>query len=379
MGHFEVNVVKKIIVSLPVFAAFLLLSPLARANDALTDSVCRAYDLNSITAADIRSLSGAVIPLPSAPFAAQAPLVITVPGLKFETINWGKLSYEIFSELAGQWFPGLRKNPQGSRNAEAEAVVRAAYAKYNEQLEPMKEAAELLPALEATRAEPDNYLETSLAQAPSCSGLTVVPFAWSRNPADTAATVKKFVPQLIQAYDSNRGAARPVYLLTHSWGSVIMHEVLTQVAIQRPDIKVDKFFSLGSPLVPGNFMIKIFNDVQYNTAGLNKNIRKPANVRYWRNVWAAHDFFSNAVTAADVNVQADASVGLPENELAKFLLHSWHVIEAKTDLLTLFNIRNWHACYYRDYEAYLKTLDRHIHLTVFNPEVVTPLVSTSVK
>ena len=49
------------------------------------------------------------------------------------------------------------------------------------------------------------------------------------------------------------------------------------------------------------------------------------------------------------------------------------------DLLTLFNLRSWHASYYRDYDAYLKTLDRHIRLVIFNPEVVTPLVSTSVK
>lgn len=371
--------IKKINSCLAFLTVFLLLSPIARATGPLPDSVCSADNLNSITAADINGLPGAAIPLPRVPLAAQAPLVITVPGLKFENINWGKLSYELFSELASQWFPGLKKSPQGTRNAGSEAVIRAAYAKYNEQLEPLREAAEQMPELGVTRSEPDNYLETSLAQAPACAGLTVVPFPWSRNPADTAATVKRFVPLLIQAYDSNRGSARPVYLLTHSWGSVIMHEVLNQVALQRPDIKVDKFFSLGSPLVPGNFIIKAFADVQYDAAGLDKNIRKPVNVRYWRNVWAGHDFFSNTVTAADVNVKADASVGAPESELAYNILHGLHIIQAKDDLLTLFNIRGWHACYYRDYDAYLKTLDRHIHLTVFNPEVVTPLIATSVK
>lgn len=371
--------VKKTSVFLSLFIVLFLLSPAARANDALADSVCPAYSLNSVTAGDISGFRGAAIPLPKVPLAAKAPLVITVPGLKFENINWGKLSYELFSELASQWFPGLKKGPQGTRNAGSEAVIRAAYAKYNEQLEPLRETAEQLPELAVTRAEPDNYLEATLSQASACSGLTIVPFAWSRNPADTAATVKRFVPLLIQAYDSNRGSARPVYLLTHSWGSVIMHEVLNQVALQRPDIKVDKFFSLGSPLVPGNFIIKAFNDVQYNTAGLGKNIRKPANVRYWRNVWAGHDYFSNAVQAADVNVQADASVGAPESELAYNILHGLHIIQAKNDLLTLFNLRSWHACYYRDYDAYLKTLDRHIRLVIFNPEVVAPLVSPSVK
>jgi hypothetical protein len=372
-------VLKKTNIFLPLFAGFLLIPALARANGPLADSVCSADSLKSITPSDIGALAGDSIPLPKTPLAAQAPLVITVPGLRFDTMKWGQLTYQIFSELASQWFPGLKKGPQGTRSAGAEEIIKAAYAKYSEQFEPFKDAAELMPEPAVTRAEPDNYLETSLAQAPACSGLTVVPFAWSRNPADTAETVKKFVPLLIRAYDANKGAARPVYILTHSWGSVIMHEVLTQVAVLRPDIKVDKFFSLGSPLVPGNFFVKLFSDVQYDQAGLAKKVAKPANVRYWRNVWAGHDYFSNAIQAADVNVQTDASVGAPENELARFLLHTWHVMEAKADLLTLFNIRAWHASYYRDYDVYLKTLDRHIRLVIFNPEVIAPLVSPLVK
>lgn len=370
---------KRINICLSFLTVFFLLSPIARASDALIDSVCAAGGLNSITAADIGNFTVDSIPLPKAPPAAQPPLVITVPGLRFETISWGPLTYEIFSEMASYWFPGLKKGPQGARSAGSEEIMKAAYARYNEQFEPLKEAAGLMPELGVTRSEPDNYLETSLAQAPSCTGLTVVPFAWSRNPADTAETIKRFVPMLIRAYDTNRGAARPVYILTHSWGSVLMHDVLNQVAAQRPDIKVDKFFTLGSPLVPGNIFIKIFSEVQHNLAGLNKNVRKPANVRYWRNVWAGHDHFSNAVQAADVNVQVDASVGAPENELANILLHGWHKLQAKTDLVTLFNLRSWHSCYYRDYDAYLKTLDRRIRLTIFNPEVVSPLVSTAVK
>ncbi len=371
--------IKRISLFLSIFTAFSFFPLITRANDLLAGSVCSADSLNVITASDISGLSGASIPLPNAPLAIQAPLVITVPGLRFDTINWGQLTYDMFSELASYWFPGLKKGPKGARSARSEAIMRAAYAKYGEQFEPLKEAAALMPAPAATRAEPDNYLEASLVQAPACSGLTVVPFAWSRNPADTAATVKRFVPMLIQAYDSNRGSARPVYILTHSWGSVIMHEVLNQVALQRPDIKVDKFFSLGSPLVPSNFFVKVFSDVQYDQAGLSKDVRKPVNVRYWRNVWAGHDYFSNAVKAADVNVQADASVGAPENELAKLILHGWHMLQAKTDLLTLFNLRSWHACYYRDYDAYLKTLNRHIRLVIFDPEVVAPLVSPAVK
>lgn len=369
---------KRINIALSFVALFLLFSPAARAESALAGSVCSADSLNSITADDINGLPSDLVPLPRPP-AAGAPLVITVPGLRFGTLKWGKLTYEVFSELASHWFPGLKKSPQGVRSAEAEEVLKAAYARYSEQLEPYMEAAESQPDPEMSRSEPDNYLETSLTQAPACSGLTVVPFAWSRNPAETDQTIKRFVPMLIQAYDANRGAERPVYVLSHSWGTVLMHEVLNQVAAQRPDIKVDKFFTLGSPLVPGNFLVKAFSDVQYNTAGLQKNVRKPANVRYWRNVWAGRDYCSNAIQAADVNVQVDASVGAPEGELAKFILHGWQVLQAKTDLLTIFNLRSWHASYYRDYDAYLKTLDRHIHLVIFNPEVVSPLVSPAVK
>lgn len=369
--------VKRVNICLSFLTVFLLLAPVARANDALTDAVCSPDNLNIITASDIGALPGDSIPLPKAPLSTQAPLVITVPGLRFDTIKWGPLTYELFSEMAKYWINGLKK--PGAKSAESEEVIKAAYAKYAEQFEPFQEAAAHLPEPELTRSEPDNYLEARLAQAPVCSRLTVAPFPWSRNPADTAATVARFVPQLIRAYDSNRGSARPVYILAHSWGTVLMHEALTQVAVQRPDIKIDKFFTLGSPLTPGNFLVKAFNGVQQNAVGVDKPVNRPANVRYWRNVWAAHDYFSNAIKAADVNVQVDASVGAPENELAKFLLHSWHVVQAKTDFITLLNVRNWHSSYYKDFDAYLQTLDRHIHLVVFDPEVAAPLVSSVAK
>lgn len=187
------------------------------------------------------------------------------------------------------------------------------------------------------------------------------------------------MPQLIKTYDENNGAGRPVYILAHSWGAIIMHDVLNQVAIKRPDIKIDKFLTLGSPLIPGNFIVNIFKNLQYNIAGLEKSVNKPANVRLWRNVWARHDIFSNAARTADVNVQVDASVGAPEVELTDVILYGYHKLDAKTDLIALLNIRSWHTCYYHDYDAFFKTINRHIHLVIFDPQVAAPLVARAAK
>ncbi|MCX5791975.1 MAG: PE-PPE domain-containing protein [Elusimicrobia bacterium] len=298
-----------------------------------------------------------------------------MPGLKFEAVSWGPITYELFSEMAGYWFPGL-----SSKDAASEATTRAAFAEYNKQFDPLKDAAALMPELNADRPfQDDNYLEARLAKTPACAKLPVVPFPWSRNPVDTAATIAKYVPELIRVYDNNRASGRPVYILAHSWGSVIMHDVLNQVAAKRPDIKIDKFITLGSPLMPGNFIVNIFSTVQHNIAGLSKKVNKPANVRYWRNVWARHDFFSNAVTAADINVQVDASVGAPETELTNIILYGYHKLDAKTDLIALLNIRSWHTSYYHDYDAYFKTIDRRIRLVIFDPQVAAPLLSPLLK
>ncbi len=370
-------------ITLSLFTGFLLLSPIARAaagvpSDAMTGSVCSADNLGAITASDIGGLTrapGSAIPLPVPPLAAQPPLVITMPGLKFQAVSWGPIAYELFSEMAGYWYPALR-----NKDARSEAAMRAAFSEYNKRFDSLKDAAAQMPELNDTRAFPDdNYLEARLAQNPACAKFKVVPFPWSRNPSDTAATIDQYVPQLIKTYDENNGAGRPVYILAHSWGAIIMHDVLNQVAIKRPDIKIDKFLTLGSPLIPGNFIVNIFKNLQYNIAGLEKSVNKPANVRLWRNVWARHDIFSNAARTADVNVQVDASVGAPEVELTDVILYGYHKLDAKTDLIALLNIRSWHTCYYHDYDAFFKTINRHIHLVIFDPQVAAPLVARAAK
>ena len=375
--------IKRTHIFLSLSTGIILLFSITRANaadsfssqdSALMDSICSADALGSIKASDISELTrtaGAAIPAPLIPTGPKTPLVITMPGLKFQAISWGPIAYELFSEMAGYWFPSLK-----NKDAQSEATMRAAFAEYNKQFDPLKDAAALMPELADNRAFPDdNYLEARLAQAPACCKFTVIPFIWSRNPADTAATVAKYVPQLIKTYDENGGSGRPVYILTHSWGSVIMHDVLNQVAVKRPDIKIAKFITLGSPLMPGNFIVKIFSSVEHNIAAMPRSVNKPANVRYWRNVWARHDIFSNTATSADVNVQVDASVGTPEVDLTDIILYGYHKLDAKTDLVALLNIRSWHTCYYHDYDAYFKTINRHIHLVIFDPQVAAPLIA----
>jgi hypothetical protein len=153
-----------------------------------------------------------------------------------------------------------------------------------------------------------------------------------------------------------------------------MHEVLQTLSKKRPDIRVDKFITLGSPLVPGNVIIRLFKKMEVKKEHLQAAVTKPANVRYWKNVWASRDPFSNGINAADVNVQVDEVVGAPESKLTSLIMYGTGIrMQAKSDLVSVLNVRMWHKSYFVDFKAYLKTIDQDINVVVFPRHVAMPL------
>ncbi len=343
-------------------------------------SAAYAAELNALKAADIKEISAdlAVPAPPPAPALEEAlaqkngldPVIITVPGLRFGEIGWGSL--EIRNIL--RFFQFFFRNRELS-----EADIASGLVAFN----PLyffppedREEEELLAASDLDRM-PDNYLELKLQELPGYSehNVAIIPFAWSRDPGDTKKTLPQLQALITEVFDAYKGTGRPVYILAHSWGSVLSHTALHRVARARPDVRIEKFITAGSPLVPGNFVTKIFVKLEAIKGGLRKRVTKPANVGAWRNFWAARDAYSNKIPAADSNYQADARVENVEPLLLTLILHNNLLKkQALRDLFKVRDIKAWHGSYFFDYQASLKSISREIDIAVFKPELAPQVI-----
>ncbi|MBI4351873.1 MAG: hypothetical protein HY550_10565 [Elusimicrobia bacterium] len=342
-----------------------------------------AAELNTLNTADIKELSAdlAVPAPPPAPALEEAlipkngldPVIITVPGLRFGEIGWGSL--EIRNIL--RFFQFFFRNKELS-----EADIASGLVAFN----PLyffpkedREEEELLAASDLDRM-PDDYLEQKLKEIPGYAehNVVITPFAWSRDPGDTRKTVPQLQALITEVHDSYKGSGRPVYILAHSWGSVLSHTALHRVARARPDVRIEKFITAGSPLVPGNFITKLFVKLEALKGGLRKRVTKPSNVGAWRNFWAARDAYSNAIPAADSNYQADANVEKVEPLLLTLILHNKLLKkQALRDLFKVRDIKAWHGSYFFDYQASLKSISREIDIAVFKPELAPHVIQCS--
>jgi len=374
--------------------AFFLFAPCAAS----------AADLNGLSAAEVRELSAALaLPQPqpafeesplTAPVASKAqppaakapvplpaftealspkngldPVVITVAGLKFGEIGWGSLELRNFLR-AVQFFFG---NKEISESDIVNGVVSFSPRYFFPEDD---EDARELPVQDPARLE-DNYLEQKLKEIPGYDShsVIVIPFAWSRDPGDSRQTVPQLQEKITEVYDAFKDSGRPIYILAHSWGSVLTHTALHRVARARPDVRIDKLITAGSPLVPANFVVKLFMKLEVRKERLEKRVRKPAIVRTWRNFWALRDAYSNSIPAADTNYQADAEVENVEPTLIDIILHKKPLRkEARKDLFKIRDIKAWHGAYFFDYRASLKSIEKEIYVPVFQPALAPQVV-----
>ncbi|MDD2805096.1 MAG: hypothetical protein PHV33_06040 [Elusimicrobiales bacterium] len=313
-------------------------------------------------------------PLPRPAFAEALakkdgldPVVITVSGLKFGEIGWGSLELRNFLRMI-QFFT---RNKDITDSDIANGIVgfspRYFFPEHDE------DARELVREVRL----PDNYLELKLKEIPGYENhnVIVIPFTWSRDPGDSKATIPQLQAKITEVYDAFKGSGRPVYILAHSWGSVLTHTALHRVAAARPDVRIDKLITAGSPLVPANYVVKLFMKLEVRKEKLEKVVRKPAIVGTWRNFWAMRDAYSNAIPAADYNFQADAEVENVEPKLIDFILHYKPLRkEARKDLFKIRDIKAWHGAYFFDFKASLKTLEKEIAVEVFRPALAPQVV-----
>lgn len=343
----------------------------------ILNSASFAQELNALKAADIGGLSADIsLPPPPLPALDEAlaqkngldPVIITVPGLRFGEIGWGCLEIRNI----------LRFIQIFSRNTEiTEADIADGLVAFNPLyfFPPDEEAGDVM-ASDLDRM-PDNYLELKLQEIPGYADhkVVILPFAWSRDPGATKKTLPELQALITETYDTYKESGRPVYILAHSWGSVLSHTALHRVAKARPDVRIEKFITAGSPLVPANLVARLFVKFQALKGGLRKRVTKPSIVGTWRNYWAARDAYSNAIPAADSNYQADAKVENLEPLLLTLILHNKLLKkQALRDLFKIRDIKAWHGSYFFDYQASLKSISKEIDVTVFRPELAPQVI-----
>jgi len=356
------------IAKIVVLAAFIFSSAVCP-ESSLAGQPLTASDLTAVTANDIASLTGDLrLPDPIVteivPRGGMPPVVITVAGLKFGEVGVGPFNIYTLQKLFNLIFAGHTPSD------------RQALEKAFEDFPSLYAEVSARDASGDIRELPDNYLEARLRELPeySATPFTIIPFPWSRDPADSHVMVPAFAAQLAKVYDTYKGTGRPIYVLTHSWGSVLMHDAMHRLAKNRPDVKIDKFITTGSPLSPGNAFIAQFMAIERNKEGLMSEVSKPAMVRSWINIWAFRDAISNAIPVADKNTQVDISLEKVEPRLIKFILaHPLLRRQACKDLIKVRNMNAWHKAYIYDFTAVLDSLKEDINLPVFH-KVVAPQV-----
>ena len=99
---------------------------------------------------------------------------------------------------------------------------------------------------------------------------------------------------ITEVYDTYKYSGRPVYTLAHSWGSVLSHTALHRVGRARPDVRIEKFITAGSPPAPGNRVTKLFMRFEVLKGRLQRRVPSPA---WWApgGISGPRDAYSNAI------------------------------------------------------------------------------------
>lgn len=289
------------------------------------------------------------------PLAPLKPVVISIVGVDFTEVGIGKLELRYFKEILEFFKPGAKLDESMFRG-------RMAAVGEDEQLN------------ELYKRQPDNYLDARLAEVLPAGRYEIVPVRWSRDPDESAAALPLVEKEIKKIFAKAKSEGRPVYLVAHSWGSVLAHTALHRLAASNPEMRVERLVTLGSPLVPASWWMEIFMKHQVNQSQLQAYVSKPANTDYWVNLWARNDWFSNEIKAADRNLLED-NITVPLAARVKAAAEQDHSLrpEALRDLFFLKSIKTWHFAYVFDFGVFLKTLKEYHERRIFEPVINSEL------
>lgn len=221
----------------------------------------------------------------------------------------------------------------------------------------------------------DAYLDRALRSMSAKSGRRVllIPFRWGRNPSTTASTEAYFSVWLPKVYAAAAAQHKPVYIVSHSWGTMLAYDILTDMAAKGSPVRIHKFVTMGSPLVPSSWWLRAFDGMQQPSGNFAERVKKPSNVRYWVNFWAAGDSISNAIPAADMNVKVDEGANRFKTLVSKAMSDPKRLLSAQNDMKRLTNVQLWHASYLSGYSAALDSVGSQLSLDIPD-KMVAPVI-----
>ena len=190
---------------------------------------------------------------------AIRPVVVTVSGMEMAKIGIG-IEYGYILKVWHWLFPDDKPDE--------EAIA-----------ERLKELYAEAGSVETQAArKPENYLELDIKKAAEKNGLdlAVVNFRWSRDPKETAPTIESFEKDLLAVRDGEDTRGRPLYIVAHSWGTVLIHEALVRLERRGEPIQVQHLVTLGSPLVPHRLFVRLFKRYHDRVDRLQRRIRSAA-------------------------------------------------------------------------------------------------------
>ena len=306
--------------ALPVRAAVTFDSPGARP-DAILQS--------------LKSGTSAMGELPGRRVAEPTPIVATVAGIDPERLGvWVELGH---LEMIWRWlFPD---KPKAMTFAKEASAVRLGLSRGDFEF-----------------MGPNDYLADAARGVAEHNRLSydVVNIPWSRDPSDTVVEIERIKTLLSRLSDAAHG--RPLYLVGHSWGSVLAREALERLAAEGHPVPVRRFVSFGSALGANRPLTWLFIRYHRLVHGLSWSAAKPQGVELWVNFWAASDPYSGVVPKADANVQVDPEVAPLVERIKRAGAGGipWNIVER--DLYALTNAGRWHGSYFNGFKASLASL-----------------------
>jgi hypothetical protein len=202
----------------------------------------------------------------------------------------------------------------------------------------------------------------------------VVPLPWTRDPQKSEQAISDLRTWMPQVYDAAQKNGKPVYVVAHSWGTLLALEALEALAQDGLPVRVDKFVTLGSPLTPSPGLLKVLLRLEKTFRGMNGQVAKPANVRTWLNFWAKRDLFSSSIPAADGgNFRVDAPADPLVKEIPASLLRGSQdvtVAMVAKDLSALDDISAWHGSYMDGFHHFFPSIRQQVDIDVFGPDIL---------
>lgn len=211
-----------------------------------------------------------------------------------------------------------------------------------------------------------DYAERMLHQAKKITNIDaeIIKFEWSRDPGDTYQVIRRMKKELMEVYEQAEAQNRPLHIVAFSWGSVIMYEVLAALYEEERNVYVDKFITLGSPLMPSGFLTQVFLFIEIIKEQLSVYIYHPKNVKQWVNLYADNDGFSGLISYADSNVKVDEPALSVIEQVKNYTGPDYKA--QKADLKTIRGTMLWHMSYFYNINVPLKSIG-----TTYRQDLVT--------